>query len=428
MRRFLALFLLIGLAARPGSDQVELLDGTRYDGRLVQESADSVRFEVEIPGGGGKAQIDIPTRSIYAIAQSGKRRVVNEKAGKTTSAAPAGKAGDPANPKAPAAKSKTEILALIKQVGSTPPDWFAATPLNFPPTLDLTWTPPPQGSPWDPSKNIGQFIWSTINENEGRWKEGIKFLHHILVVNKDKAALLPQIMEALGNMYHNLHQDWARAAFWWQKSGRADPLDLAHCYFKLGCKDLAVEQISGISQDNTRFGGLIRLWAEMGETAKALKMAEDTARSTPDVGNLCAGDVCKAAGRFPEALAYYQKCLAATSGARDIQQSKKRAQASIDAIQLVDALDLRKIKDGKYRADSIGYAGPVEVEVAVAGGKITSVAVTQHHEKQYYSSITETCGAIVKKQGVKGVDATASATITSEAIINASVKALSKGK
>jgi uncharacterized protein with FMN-binding domain len=64
------------------------------------------------------------------------------------------------------------------------------------------------------------------------------------------------------------------------------------------------------------------------------------------------------------------------------------------------------------------------VEVAVAGGKITDVRVTQHHEKQYYSSITETCAAIIKKQGTKGVDATSSATITSEAIINASAKAL----
>ena len=38
--------------------------------------------------------------------------------------------------------------------------------------------------------------------------------------------LLP--MEALGTMYHNLHQDWARAAFWWEKAGDIDNINLAH--------------------------------------------------------------------------------------------------------------------------------------------------------------------------------------------------------
>lgn len=426
MRRWTAFAALVLLAAAPGSDQVELLDGTQYTGKLLKETPDSVRFEVELAGGGGRAQIDIPTKSIYVLAVGGKKRVLNEKSGK----APAGAKSDPAAAKAAGgpAKTKAEILALIKQVGSTPPEWFAATPLNFPPSLDLTWSKPPPGAPWDPNKNVGQFIWSTINENEPRWKEGVKFLHHMLVVNKDKPDILNQSMDALGTMYHNLHQDWARAAFWWQKSGRADSIDLAHCFFKLGSRDMAVEQVAGINSDYTRHGSLIRLWSEMGDTAKALKMAEETAKSTPDMGYLAAGDVCRAAGKYPEALAYYQKAAAATAGARDIQQNKKRAQASIDAIQLVETLDLKKIKDGKYKADSIGYTGPVEVEVAIAAGKITDVKVTNHHEKQYYSSITETCGAIIKKQGAKGVDATAGATITSEAIINASMKAVSKGK
>ena len=313
-------------------------------------------------------------------------------------------------------------------MGSTPPDWFAATPLKYPPSLDLSWTPPPQGTPWDPNKNVGQFIWSTINENEGKWKEGVRFLHHMLTVNQSKPAIVTQVMQALGAMYHNLHEDWARAAFWWQKAGNYDPVDLAHCYFKLGSKEMAVGLIGAISSDNTRHASVIRLWSEMGETARALKMAEEAGRSTPDVGYLAAGDVCRAAGRYPEALAFYQKVTAAAAGARDIDQNKKRAQASIDAIRLVDALDLKKVPDGKYRADSFGYSGQVEAEVTVAGGRIAAVQVTRHTEKQYYSSITDTCAQIIKKQGAKGVDATSGATITSEAILNASIKALGKAQ
>ena len=72
-------------------------------------------------------------------------------------------------------KPEAEVRALIKQVGSTPPDWFQATPLRYPKTLDLSWTETP-GKPWDPSKNVGQFIWTSINENESRWKEGTRFL------------------------------------------------------------------------------------------------------------------------------------------------------------------------------------------------------------------------------------------------------------
>ncbi len=421
MQTAILLLLLLGPV---GADQVELLDGTRYDGRVVKELPETLRFEVEIPSG-GKAEIDIPTKSIYTLAVAGKRRVVNEKTAKAAPEKPS-KTADPASAKTTAAagRSKTEVLALIKKSASTPPGWFAATPLNYPKTLDLTWTPPPQGSPWDPNKNIGHFIWTSINENETRWKEGIKFLHHLLTVNKDNKPVLNQVMSALGNMYHNLHQDWARAAFWWQLAGESDTIDLAHCYFKLGSRDMAVEILNRLGADNTRHASIVRLWAEIGDTAKALQLAEQMARGIPDAGNLAAGDVCKVMGRFPEALAYYQKAAAATSGSRDLAQNKNRAQASIDAIRVADGLDLKKIPDGKYTANSLGYTGPVDVEVSVAGGRITDVRVTQHHEKQYYSSITETCAAIVKKQGAKGVDATSGATITSEAIINAAVKSL----
>ena len=60
----------------------------------------------------------------------------------------------------------------------------------------------------------------------------------------------------------------------------------------------------------------------------------------------------------------------------------------------------------------------------MAGGRIEAVRVVHHKEKQFYSAIDDTTRKIVQRQGVKGVDATSSATITSNAIINASAKAL----
>ena len=85
------------------------------------------------------------------------------------------------------------------------------------------------------------------------------------------------------------------------------------------------------------------------------------------------------------------------------------------------------VADGSYRAASQGYEGPVEVEVAVTDHKITAVRVTNHKEKQFYSALDDVPRQIIAKNGVKGIEATSRATITGEAIINASAKALASG-
>ena len=86
--------------------------------------------------------------------------------------------------------------------------------------------------------------------------------------------------------------------------------------------------------------------------------------------------------------------------------------------------DVRQVADGDYTAVSTGYAGPLHIEVSVKEGRIESVRVTQHQEKQFYSAMTDTPRQIVEKQGVAGVDGFSGATITSEAIVNATAKAL----
>lgn len=70
------------------------------------------------------------------------------------------------------------------------------------------------------------------------------------------------------------------------------------------------------------------------------------------------------------------------------------------------------------------YEGSVEVSVTVKAGRLESIEVTKHREKQFYSALTDTPARIIAKQSVQGVDATTNATITSEAIINAAAKAL----
>jgi len=336
---------------------------------------------------------------------------------------PLGSTDAQSRPTGPTVRTPAEVEALIETIGRKPPAWFKKTKLRYPKTLDLAWPPDPP-PPWNTSKNVGQFLWSVINENPSRWKEGVRFLHHLLVVNQDDPEVVERTMKALGRAYYNLHEDWARAAFWWRKAGNGDTVGLADCCWKLGSKEMALDILERIGADRTRNGAVIKLWSDIGELDEALQLAEARA---DDAGFRAAGDACRKAGDYEKAVAYYDQVLALKKGGRDLEGNQLRARASIEAVQLFDALDLKSIKSGKYQAESLSYAGPLEVEVVVRRGKIKSVTVTRMKDKQYYSALTDTPRQILDNQSVRGVDATTGATITSEAIINATAKALHQG-
>jgi uncharacterized protein with FMN-binding domain len=168
----------------------------------------------------------------------------------------------------------------------------------------------------------------------------------------------------------------------------------------------------------------VKLVADMGETRLALQWAESAAKSgMADQAYLYAGDACRIEGDYDQAVRYYEKVLKIEPRGKEgeinrIKRSHTRAQANIDR------LDLKKIPDGTYRASAPGYGGDVQVEVVLRSGRIGSVKVIQHKEKQYYGAMIETPQKIIERQGVKGVDTTTSATITSEAIVNATARAL----
>jgi len=335
-------------------------------------------------------------------------------------------AGQPSPSGAPT-RTKAEIEALIQKEGTTPPDWWNTTPLNFPKTIDLSMGPPPSKN-WEPNKNVGHYFWSIINENPAKWKEGVKFANHLTTLNKDDKEKSGQAMRQMAHLYQDCLFDYPRAAYWWIKRGDAISDNTAYCYWRLGNKAMAMDVLKQLGADDTRHGSIIKLWADMGEFDTALKLAvEKTQTGTQDIAYLMAGDTCRMAGKFKEALAYYQKAVAAdpAKSGRDLKQTVMRAQANIDAVKLFDSLDLKRIPDGAYTSLSDGYSGKVNVSVSVKAGKIADLKVTQHTEKQYYGAIIETPRQIITKQSVKGIDTFSSATITSEAIVNASAKALS---
>lgn len=328
-------------------------------------------------------------------------------------------------------RSNAEIERLIKSVGRTPPEWYDSVKLEYPQTLDLSWPQPPPTKEWNNQKNVGQYVWDVINPNPNRWRSGIRFMHFMLEKHARNVELRTRIMQSLGRMYFDFFRDYPRAAFWWRNAGvdkRQMPpgVKLAECYFRMGNKKMAEDLLKRLPS----FPSSIKLWADMGETEKALQIAKLFADSGyVDIACIAGGDACRTAGRLDDAVSYYEYLLKVPAKGKfekRIQNNQKRARANIEGIKLYDSLDLSRVPDGKYRGMAPGYAGDLHIEVTVAGGHIELVKVTQHKEKQFYSAIDDTTTQIVEVQGFSGIDATTGATITSEAIINATAKALAE--
>jgi uncharacterized protein with FMN-binding domain len=437
--RGLAIGCVLGLVCLAGAaraDEVELLNGARLQGRIAEQTEEFLILRVA--SADGDVETKVPLKNVHAVSIGGKRHVVNERtSGKQEgpSAAPAAtpppKEG--AGPRGRTERSRAEVDAAIQKAGTTQPDWWGSVPLDYPRTLDLSWPDKPPG-PWDASKNVGQYIWSSINENPSRWRSGVRFLHYLLTVHKDNPAKLAKVMEALGMAYCNLLRDWARAAFWWRKAEEREPLGLhavvllAECYWKLGSKTLATEQL-----DKTRgylLPEAVKLWADMGELDRALGLADKLAEAEPGwqaEAYVAAAEACRFHGRYGQAKDYLEKALREPAeGQRKgrIERAHTRARASLEAILLHDTLELSRVPDGTYTGTGMAYAAPLTVAVAVRDGHIESVRVTQHQDKQFYGALADTPRRIVERQGVKGVDAVTGATITSEAILNATAKAL----
>jgi uncharacterized protein with FMN-binding domain len=331
------------------------------------------------------------------------------------------------------ARTKAEVDKLIDEAGKTPPPWWDSTPLTIPPGIDLTWTPRPAAG----QQSMVLYVFNTIMPNAGRWREGVKLLQHTLTLNKDKPAAQQSAAQWLTLLYTKMLRDYARGAFWARKmSGPASDMYLVECYLKLGCRPEAVNLLNKIGANKQPNPMVIMLWGELGDAKTAMQWAEDMAvKSTQPILSamlyLAAGDACQQAGDVPNTLKYYGKVLAVPEDKnnanlnRALQRYQGFAKSRLEATKLIDGLDLNKIPDGVYKDSSIGYVGALEVTVTVKDHRLEKVEVTNHKENRAYSSITEVPQNILNKQSVKGVDMVTGATITSEAIINASAKALS---
>ncbi|MHB0959562.1 MAG: FMN-binding protein [Pirellulaceae bacterium] len=421
MRIMLSTILLLTLPwSVSAEDIVEFTSGAKVTGTVKEIRKDKREFDFQMQLGGRTLQRTYKFSAVRAVTMNGQRYPLSDPAAE----APAGDANGSA------ARTPTQLLALVEQAGRQPPDWFDATPLDHPKTLDLSWPLKPVDTSWNNEVNVGQYLWDIIYPNPGRWKSGVRLVHHVMELHRHDPPTLQRDTTTLGSMYFQLFQDYPRAAFWLRqaKLAASDPhrIMLAECYWRLGNEPMALEILSAPRLPLAA----VKLLGDMGQTDRALKLAEAFARQgSPQEAYLLAGDACRLAGKYPQATGYYKKVIDAPDARNEeyTRRYRNRAAESLQAMQLFDQADASKLADGTYRAASEGYNGQIEVEVAVREGRISDVRVTQHQEKQFYSALTDTTQQIIQKQSVKNIDATSRATITSQAIVNATAKALAGG-
>ena len=364
-------------------------------------------------------------------------------------------------------KTKEQVDAQVISAGNTNPDWWDSVKLDYPATLDMNW--PVQQGIWEGRggegqrgqrngqqgqrrgrgnqaqipTNVDQYLMQIIYPNLSQHEQGIKLVSYLMTLQKDFPEKYNRDMNTLGYLYYDFTMDYARAAYWWQKyaeaGGSADMLKIARCYYELGSKE-AAEEILLKANSNDR--DTIKLWATIGEVEKALGMVgsyTSSNRGGRGGGNnlqaekdMLAAEICRQAGRYDQAIEYYKKVAATQSNNRnrggrggDNRSLSSRANANIEAVELIKVLDLSKVPDGAYTGTGTGHEGNLTVKVTVSGGKIKLVEVIQQRETpNRYVTAEPVTRKIVSKQGFHGVDAVTGATYTSDAIINAVAKAV----
>ena len=183
-------------------------------------------------------------------------------------------------------------------------------------------------------------------------------------------------------------------------------------------------------------GALASLYMRFGDHAQAIEVLEIGLQHLPDPpGRVFTqaglhdklGDVHADKGDTQQAAAHYRKAMALFRVAKPkygrhlLPQRISKVQAKLDLLGR-KALDLGGARDGVYRGQSLGYGTPLHATVRIQGGRIADVRL-QHKEKIEQHATTTVPKQIVERQSL-AVDAVTGATVTVQAIVEATYRAL----
>ncbi|PCJ61240.1 MAG: hypothetical protein COA79_06575 [Planctomycetota bacterium] len=416
---FKSLFLLICLTSSLFlfSDEVMLQNGRRYHGKIIEEKNGRVKFKVEIDKASVTKYFDISNVRYYKI--NGKKVKAGSLEKKVKKVA------------VPTLKlSEEEINLLVEDMGTTSTDWYNSIELNYPKTMLTKWE---KYRGWNNQKVPNHYKMDIINPNEERWKEGTKFFHYLVRVNDDNKDGLIKSLNELASCYGDLLLDFPRGIYWFKKSlslRNSYPIrtSLAYYYWKLGSKSLATKTLHRIKVDHTKYGSLIRLLTNMKEYERAIKLKKRRMRRWPGTTRLALAQLFRKKNELEKSIDHLNQILELKSRNKNrYKKIKILAKENLMAIQRYQKIEKNKLPDGIYYGSSLGFdEKSLTVEVKIKDNKFTSIIVKDHKEKQFYSSLVDIPSQILKSQSLQSVDAISGATLTSDAILNATIKSFTK--
>jgi uncharacterized protein with FMN-binding domain len=185
---------------------------------------------------------------------------------------------------------------------------------------------------------------------------------------------------------------------------------------------------------------LASIYARFGDYDQALDILRRGLRRLPDPPEKTMaeanvhdsmGDVYAAKGNMEKAVEHYRQSIDLYGKARPrygrhlLPRRVRKVQAKIDLLGR-QALDITQIADGVYRGESLGYGKPLRAFVTMKGGRITNIRL-QHEEKIEQGATKSVPAQIIERQSLN-VDAITGATVTVQAIVEATYRALSSAR
>ena len=174
----LCVSILLPSSVACAEDLVELLSGAKIHGKVLEIRREAREFDFETTVRGRAFTRTYPYDRVEAVTIDGKRYVLNAKEEPVSASRDdaSGRSAGDAQGESPQV-SRTEVERRIEQEGTSPPDWFEATALKYPSTLDLSWPLQSPTKGWHADKYVFHYLWSNVYPHPSRWKSGVKLIH-----------------------------------------------------------------------------------------------------------------------------------------------------------------------------------------------------------------------------------------------------------
>lgn len=287
------------------------------------------------------------------------------------------------------------LAEAMKKVEKNPPDWLADVPVNY-----------DTAQPW---KKARHHIRKLLGQGGKYQREAIKLTYDYLVERK----VQEDVHELPMYLYLGGERAWAIKVY--EQWLLTQPKGQAHA-----CQDLASCYLS------------------FGETGKALDVLKRALHKLPDPPwrtmaeakiNDQMGDVYAKAGDKANARDHYQTAIRHYGVAKPrygrhlLPRRIAKTQCKQDLLDKV-TLDLSGLRNGVYQGRSLGYTKDLTATVRVKAGRMQDIKL--HHKENIEQGATKIIPQrIVEKQSLH-VDGVTGATITTQAIIEATYRALQK--